>query len=387
MTFLSGVCSPNGRHCNFVSPLKDQWKQSIVEDNAINGISLASAGNNIASYNGGYAHHIYMAGNSFAHIWGGDREVMTYDNAGGAYFGPLVSDGAKGTSSSITTLYDRIPLNRSAGKNSANGGGWVVVGGAVIVLNGTGAGQIRRVVANPGPREWVLDRPLDAVGLATPNPNPNTNLDLGTDANALDQPPARAPAPEPAPAPSFVQILPFRGRNIFEGNNFTDCGAFQFYGIGLENIVSKNRGERMAGMVNWGQWRGYHQTTPQPSPSLGGEMGCGANPNMRNSFVDNRFVEGNTVVNYNTLEGAFFGNTSQGYNLVTWKGGGAGFEDLHMNMYLDYRRNTVESDGGIWITDDAAGVLVENNVINNSDLGVRVDNCTQAVLARGNQEL
>lgn len=31
----------------------DQWKQVIVENNVISGASLASAGNNIASYNGG----------------------------------------------------------------------------------------------------------------------------------------------------------------------------------------------------------------------------------------------------------------------------------------------------------------------------------------------
>ena len=35
-------------------------------------------GNNVDSYGGGYAHHIYIGGNSIAQVWGNDREVMTY---------------------------------------------------------------------------------------------------------------------------------------------------------------------------------------------------------------------------------------------------------------------------------------------------------------------
>ena len=61
----------------------DQWKQVVVEDNVVTGASLAATGNNIATYNGGYAQHVALLNNSISHVWGGDREVMTYDNAGG----------------------------------------------------------------------------------------------------------------------------------------------------------------------------------------------------------------------------------------------------------------------------------------------------------------
>lgn len=122
---------------------------------------------------------------------------MTYDNAGGAFFGPLTASSSTPSSAGrVTAAGDRIPLNRSGSTNSGNGGGWVVVGGALIVLNGTGAGQVRRIVANTGPRGWVLDRPLQPVDLAGE-----------------------------AARPSFVQILPFRGRNIFHANTFSDTGA------------------------------------------------------------------------------------------------------------------------------------------------------------------
>lgn len=256
----------------------DQWKQVIVENNAISGASLASGGNYIASYNGGYAQHVAFLNNSVSHVWGGDREVITYDNAGGAWFGALAASSGK----RVVATGDRLPLNRTGTNSSATGGGWVVVGGALLVLNGTGAGQIRRVVDNPSPREWILDAPLDAVGLA------------GS-----------------AAGPSFVQVLPFRGRNIFHHNRLSDVGAFQFYGIGLENVVSENVNSRMAGMVSWGQWRGWNPeryrrdiAAGKLGGHLGGEMGCGANPNLRNVFERNEFVEGNSIVNYNTPEGA-----------------------------------------------------------------------------------
>ena len=334
----------------------DQWKQVVVENNDISGASLASAGNNIASYNGGYAHHIAMLNNSIAEVWGGDREVLTYDNAGGAYFGPLASSSP--SSVRITTAGPRIPLNRSQPGMNSVGNGWVVEGGALVVLNGTGAGQIRRIVKCVSDREWQIDAPLDTIALMS-----NTN---GT-------------------GPSFVQILPFRGLNIFHHNTFRDVGAFQFYGIGLENTVADNRNERMAGMVSWGQWR---QWSP-PHIALRGEMGCGANPNMRNVFERNDFVEGNAIVNYNTAEGASY-NFGQGYTLASTSGGGAGgssgsrYEGLSMNMLTVFRDNIIRSNGGILVADDSTDILVEGNTVLQSDLQICVTNSTRGVFLRGN---
>ena len=47
--------------------------------------------------------------------------------------------------------------------------------------------------------------------------------------------------------------MPLRGRNFFIGNVYRDVGAVQFYGIGLEQIVVNNVGERMGGFLSWGQ--------------------------------------------------------------------------------------------------------------------------------------
>jgi hypothetical protein len=233
----------------------DQWKQVIFEHNTIVGISLTAGGNHVASYNGGYAQHLHFNGNSYQHVWGGDREVMTYDNAGGAYFGPLTSAGGDasaatatgriGSNLTIKTLGPRIPLNRTGNKSSVNGGGWVVVGGALLVLNGTGAGQVRRLVANTDPYTWTLDRPLDAVDLA-PAPSTTTSETTTTTATTSETTTSETVETD-APKPSFVQLLPYRGRNIWWNNSYEDTGAFQFYGIGIENVVSHNTLARVTG--------------------------------------------------------------------------------------------------------------------------------------------
>ncbi len=84
---------------------------------------------------GGFDHHILHTDNTMRFIWGNDREAITYDDAGGSYFGPLaVVDGA-----TLTTLYDTKPAG------DMHSGGWT--GGSVVVLNGTGAGELGVVVS------------------------------------------------------------------------------------------------------------------------------------------------------------------------------------------------------------------------------------------------
>ena len=91
-----------------------------------------------AQYGGGYAHHIYIGHNSISQVWGNDREVMTYDNAGNAYFGGIAkTDGTKLT---IASGFD--PKSHSYTNE--------VAGGAVVVVSGTGAGQATRSLPASG---------------------------------------------------------------------------------------------------------------------------------------------------------------------------------------------------------------------------------------------
>ena len=83
-----------------------------------------SMGNNIATYGGGYAHHIYIGRNHISQIWGNDREAMTYDNAGNAYFGGISKvDGVN------LTIKAGFPSSSYAYTNDVEGGAVVVVSG------------------------------------------------------------------------------------------------------------------------------------------------------------------------------------------------------------------------------------------------------------------
>jgi hypothetical protein len=187
-----------------------------------------SQGNGIATHGGGVAQHVFMGSNKFENIWGEDREVMTFDNRGNSYFGPGTSLRAGGTN--ITTF------GRGAGPG--NGNGYDVIGGACIIVNGTGAGQYRRVLS--------YSMPTDGSGPGW------FQLD-----SAFDTPPALAADTRPAPlaAASFLSCVPMRGRMIFHRNHFKDTGAFNFYGISIDNIVAENTAERFQGYQVWGQWR------------------------------------------------------------------------------------------------------------------------------------
>jgi hypothetical protein len=100
----------------------DQVQQIIFEENKCIGVSLIAGGNGIMTYGGGVAHHVYSAGNLFTQVWGNDREVMTYDNRGNQYLGPVTSITDAGTN--ISTL--------GRGAADGNGNGYDVVGSVIV---------------------------------------------------------------------------------------------------------------------------------------------------------------------------------------------------------------------------------------------------------------
>ena len=93
-----------------------------------------------------------------------------------------------------------------------------------------------------------------------------------------------------------------------------DVAAVQFYGIGIGSIVADRTGERMAGVIAWGQWRGYScidqrrryyyvpifrlKTLQDIPASISGGRGSGANPNLLNQFLSNGTTD-NAIVSYN----------------------------------------------------------------------------------------
>lgn len=204
----------------------------IFEDNLVTGANLLAIGNDIATFWSNYCRHIYYARNHVQQMFGADREMMTLDAGGGAYYGKIAAvDGVKLTLAEDPVFHDYAP------KPHTN---WA--GAAVQILDGRGAGQYRFVTAHAG-RQWQVDRPWTAL-------------------------------PDGS---SRIAIAPFRGRNHFIGNTFEDGGPFQLYGAAHDTIVAANKGSRMDGFLVWGL--NPHGWGQQPS------WGC--------QFLDNEILEGN----------------------------------------------------------------------------------------------
>ena len=91
----------------------------------------------------------------------------------------------------------------------------------------------------------------------------------------------------PLSASYIVQVMPVRGRNIFHRTHYKDVGAFQFYGLGVDNLVVGMVMERGGGFAAWGQWRPGRNDPPGKDYSF-------ANPNLMNQFVGNTVVEGDS---------------------------------------------------------------------------------------------
>ena len=64
----------NGASCHWF----DNVREMIFEGNTCIGNEATAGGNVIASYEGGFAHHIYIGSNHISQVWGADREVMTF---------------------------------------------------------------------------------------------------------------------------------------------------------------------------------------------------------------------------------------------------------------------------------------------------------------------
>ncbi len=204
----------------------------IFEGNEVMGADLASGGNGINTFWNNYCQNLYFARNRVHDIYGADREMMTLDAAGGAYFGKVARvDGTQMTLAGDPEYRTYEPKPHTD---------WT--GAAVLILHGLGAGQCRRVVRNEG-REWQIDRPWDL----TPDDT------------------------------SLISITPFRGRYLFVGNEFTDGGAVQLYAMSIDCVVAENTGTRMDGFYAWG--RNPH--------------GWGWQPSWFCQFLDNRITEGN----------------------------------------------------------------------------------------------
>lgn len=296
------------------------WKQTIFEDNVMLGSSATAMGSNYAQYshaNGNpHVQNIYHNNNSMSMVWGNDREMMTLDGGGGVYFG-LIEKATHG-SASVTIA------KPATGPQPA---------GAVCILNGTGTGQCRRIVSSSADHKtWTLDMPYAKTPDAT----------------------------------STVVIIPWVGHLMWTNNRYSDGGAIQLYATGLEIVLADSHFERTGGMIpGWG---------------LQEETSAAFNPTLHNQALGNTIEEGNHVWNYNDQDydkshPAHADSAYHGDRIEPWWFCSLSFgpPSVSLSRFIVFRGNSVENNGGINIQGASTNILVEKNVIANSDVGIHVN--------------
>jgi hypothetical protein len=297
----------------------------IFEHNRILGGDLMATGGGLNCLDGStYSQHVYYAHNTLSTMFGWDREAMTSDAGGGAYFGKVAR--AQGQ---VVTLAEEPNLQ---------GRDWR--GAGLYILDGKGAGQYRRVVSAAGQdvtveSEWQV----------------------------------------PPDATSTVTFCAYQGRCLFIDNDFTDAGvALQFYGNAIEHIGAGNRSTRTAGFHNFGmmyaggiqpnwylQWldnqilEGNLYRADHDNWRMSGEAHIGVYALPPQSDWDCPLTLG-TIVRRNRLE-----NNAHIMLGCEWTGGG-------------FERN------GRYVRD----VLVEKNTIRHADLGIFAYATAHGVVLRGN---
>lgn len=290
----------------------ENTEKLVFEDNLVQGNNLLAIGNDIHTFWTNYCRNIYYARNRVEQMYGADREMMTLDAAGGAYFGKVASvAGTHVTLAADPTYKDYAPPGRHTD--------WT--GAACLILDGTGAGQWRWVTKHAG-REWDVDRAWDI-------------------------------APDDT---SLISIVPHRGRNLYIGNTFTDGGAFQLYGAAFDTVVAGNKGARMDGFFAWG-------LNPH---------GWGWQPCYNCQFLDNEITEGNGYGHRGAFFGAFTSNNDEKYpgplaraivfrrnvchNNARFRLGGT------LDGALVERCTVKHNDLGITVAKGPANVLLRDNV-------------------------
>jgi len=313
--------------------------QLIIEKNNLEGHDMAATGNDFATFFGNSEENVLFKENRFANAYGLDRELLTFDATGGAYFGYITSVSGK------KMVLAKDPLFRRYAANAPN---WVNT--AVCILKGKGIGQYRRVVKHSG-RDWEVDTPWSV--------DPDET--------------------------SILSIVPFRGRTLIIDNIFEDGGNMQLYGMSIENIVSGNKGVRMSGFLAWG---------------LNARL-WGWQPSWYNQFLNTEIVEGNSYSHTPALIG-IWGNVDTMDKIknnskvpekerIVFEEIWNHFEitpkmaDLSLARCNVVRNSTIRSNGKIIVSGNTSDVIIEKNFISNSATGIQLDKKPDYIYLRLNR--
>lgn len=292
----------------------------IFEDNQITGADLMSTGGAIASYGVAYSQNVFYARNKLSLMHGWDREAMTSDAGYGFYYGPIHEATSTTIKLAVTPVGDPMKMD-----------GWK--GAGVFILGGKGMGQFARVDHLDG------------------------------DVVHLDHPWKVLPDES-----SVITITMLQRHYLFIANEFSDAGvALQYYGTSINHVAVGNQSIRTAGFYNSGRWYRHYQ------------------PSWYCQFFDNRILEGNVYrggANNALLSGeAFLGTLGLQKPPNT----------APLALGAIHRRNHLLSNAHLKIVgggDPAApgtrDVILENNIVENSDIGLSIDSGVVGVLEHGN---
>ncbi|MGI2323693.1 MULTISPECIES: right-handed parallel beta-helix repeat-containing protein [Methylococcus] len=295
----------------------------IFEDNQITGADLMSTGGGINNLGGTpYSQNVFFARNRLSLMHGWDREAMTSDAGGGLYYGPLKDIRAN------AFAFTAEPTGK---RERADG--WK--GAGVFILGGKGMGQFAQIDHIDGDSVH-LDRPWKV----------------------------------PPDGSSVVTVTGMQQHYMFIANDFSDASvALSYYGTSIDNIAAGNKSTRTAGFYNSGMWYLHYQ------------------PSWYCQFFDNEILEGN---NYHGGLGLAQGWLSGEASLGT-RGNQKPPNTAPLALAAVHRRNHLYSNAHLLITGGgnraAPGtrdVIVENNTVENADVGLQVDAGVVGLLEHGN---
>jgi hypothetical protein len=170
-------------------------------------------------------------------------------------------------------------------------------------------------------------------------------------------------------ATSVLTIAPIQQNYLFIDNTFTDAGvALQYYGTSVNHVAAGNKSTRTGGFLNIGKWYRHYQ------------------PSWYCQFLDNEILEGNVYrggPNNATRSGeAVIGtrglqrapNTAPLALASILRG-----NHLHANAHLEVNGGNDRAAPGV------RDVIVENNRVENAEVGLAVSAGVTGLWAGGNQ--
>jgi hypothetical protein len=300
----------------------------IFENNIVAAADLQGTGGSVnnlwADVTG--SENVIFDHNIFKSMYGWDREAVGTDGGGGFYFGPATS-----------LAPDRLSLTGPANEQVI---ATTWAGAIVMVADGQGSGQFARVVrfdpaGDDKPMSVTLDRRL-AV-----------NLD----------------------ATSVVTVIQMHQNYLVVDNTFEDVGvATVFYGTGLNHVLAGNVSVRSGGFFTRGMF--YHHFQP----------------NWQIQILNNRITEGNAY------QAGPDRTTASGEALIAVQAvRPAGLmKQPPLVRGVVVRGNRMDEDSHIEISGvspvfpGVRDVVVEDNVIGASRLGLVIDHGVQLTTERRN---